>query len=197
MTVLLNTQIMSGTATPQCSCRHLSCCTGAGAARCHRRNWCRDSTAMSPHAARPAARGAQDPRLVSAFPSSSTKCHLASLRLQNSCLHASFAATSSAARGPGTGAAVSQGKEGRAVFPARGRQAQQPRPAAMRSAEAPPNPCSPGIGRGPGDNHRRALHRALLTTRSTMLKPKRHRKEQPHVFSVSRRGFEFTGQTSP
>lgn len=206
MAVLLNAQIVSGTATLRCSCWHPSCCTDAGTAKCHGRSWCQDSAAVCPLAARSTAHGAdaaQDPCLVSAFPSSSMKCHLASLKLQTSCLCATFAATSSAARGPREGAAVSQGKEGRPIFPARGRQAQQPLPgtqpcpAAMRCAEAPPSPCSPSTGRGAVDNNRRALHQALLTTRSTALKRKHHRKEPPHIFTVGRRGFEFTGQTSP
>lgn len=152
MTVLQNPQIMNGTVTPQCSCWHLSCCASAGTARCHRRSWWQDGAAVSPHAAHSAARStdaAQVPCLVSAFPSSSMKCHLASLRQQNSHLPATFAGTSSAARGPREGAAVSQEKEGRPVFPARGRWAQQPLPSmqpcpmAMHCAEAPLAPAAP------------------------------------------------------
>lgn len=133
--------------------------------------------------------------VVSAFPSPSPQGHLASSKLQTSCVHSPFAGTGSVARGPGSRCLA--GKGGQSPLPSPRRGAQQPCPTAMRCAAAP---CSPRVGRGPGGSHHSyliATHQASLTTRSTALKPKHHRKRQPRVCSASRRGFEFTGQTSP
>lgn len=67
---------------------------------------------------------------------------------------------------------------------------------AVSCAEAPAA-LGPGDREGPGNSHRQALHQVLPATQSTGIKPKHHSKEQPHSLGVSRRGFEFTGQTSP